>query len=79
MLTSHTLPNEIIAALSSGADAYCVKGATLERLILAIAAAQDGATYLDPQIARVVVENLKPPCRKAKPMCPVFQNGKLTC
>lgn len=61
VLTSHTLPNEIIAALSSGADAYCVKGATLERLILAIAAAQDGATYLDPQIARVVVENLKPP------------------
>jgi len=61
VLTSHTLPTEIIAALASGADAYCVKGATLERLILAIAAAQDGATYLDPQIARVVVENLKPP------------------
>lgn len=50
VLTSHTLPNEIIAALSSGADAYCVKGATLERLILAIAAAQDASTfvYFDP-------------------------------
>jgi two-component system NarL family response regulator len=60
VLTSHTLPNEIIAALASGADAYCIKGATLEHLIKAIDAAKDGATYLDPQIARVVVENLKP-------------------
>ena len=61
VLTSHTLPDEIIAALASGADAYCVKGATLEQLIKAIAAAKDGATYLDPQIARVVIENLKSP------------------
>lgn len=66
VLTSHTLPNEIIAALASGADAYCVKGATLERLMLAIAAAADGATYLDPQIARVVVENLRPPAIEAQ-------------
>lgn len=61
VLTSHTLPNEIIAALASGADAYCVKGASLERLMTAIEAAQEGATYLDPQIAQVVVDNLKPP------------------
>ncbi|HEY9617104.1 MAG TPA: response regulator transcription factor, partial [Microcoleaceae cyanobacterium] len=26
MLTSHTTENEVIAALSSGADAYCIKG-----------------------------------------------------
>jgi DNA-binding NarL/FixJ family response regulator len=60
MLTSHTLQTEVVAALSSGADAYCVKGASLDRLLAAIAAAQDGATYLDPQIARLVVDNLKP-------------------
>ena len=61
MLTSHTLQTEVIAALSSGADAYCIKGASLDRLLAAIAAAKDGATYLDPQIARLVVDNLKPP------------------
>jgi hypothetical protein len=60
MLTSHTLQTEVIAALSSGADAYCIKGASLDRLLAAIAAAKDGATYLDPQIARLVVDNLKP-------------------
>lgn len=61
MLTSHTAETEIIAALSSGADAYCVKGASVDRLLSAIAAATEGATYLDPQIARRVIENLKPP------------------
>ena len=61
MLTSHTLQTEVVAALSSGADAYCIKGASLERLLGAIEAAQDGATYLDPQIARLVLDNLKPP------------------
>ncbi|ACK66627.1 two component transcriptional regulator, LuxR family [Rippkaea orientalis PCC 8801] len=61
MLTSHTLQTEVVAALSSGADAYCIKGASLERLLAAIEAAKDGATYLDPQIARLVLDNLKPP------------------
>lgn len=61
ILTSHTLEIEVIASLSSGADAYCIKGSSLERLLAAIEAAIDGATYLDPQIARLVVENLKRP------------------
>lgn len=61
MLTSHTTETEIIAALSSGADAYCIKGASVERLLSAIAAAAEGATYLDPQIARKAIEHLKPP------------------
>ncbi|MCX7597087.1 MAG: response regulator transcription factor, partial [Fischerella sp.] len=63
-LTSHKTETEIIAALSSGADAYCIKGANVERLLSAIAAAVEGATYLDPQIARRVIENLKPPSPK---------------
>jgi two-component system, NarL family, response regulator LiaR len=61
VLTSHTAETEIVAALSSGADAYCIKGANIERLVAAIAAAQEGAIYLDPQIARRVVDHLKPP------------------
>jgi len=61
VLTSHMAQTEILAALSSGADAYCIKGASVERLVAAIEAAQSGALYLDPQIARLVVSNLKPP------------------
>lgn len=61
ILTSHKTDTEIFAALSSGADAYCIKGASIERLLNAISAAVEGATYLDPQIARRVIDNLKPP------------------
>jgi DNA-binding NarL/FixJ family response regulator len=61
MLTSHTTEREIIASLSSGADAYCIKGASVDRLLKAIAAAAEGATYLDPQIASSVVKHLSPP------------------
>lgn len=61
MLTSHGTEHEILAALSSGADAYCIKGANIERLLRAIACIQEGTVYLDPQIAHYVVKNLKPP------------------
>ena len=47
-------------------DAYCIKGASLDRLLAAIEVAKDGGAYLDPQIARVVLDNLKAPAPKAK-------------
>ncbi len=61
ILTSHTNKTEVIAALASGADAYCIKGVKVERLLTAIAIAQDGGVYLDPQIAQQVMGNLKSP------------------
>lgn len=61
MLTSHTTEQEIIASLSAGADAYCVKGADVERLLQAITAAAEGATYLDPLVGRQVIKHLSPP------------------
>ena len=60
MLTSHTDETEIVAALSSGADAYCIKGTDVEALANAIRVAASGAAYLDPQIARQVMQNLTP-------------------
>lgn len=65
MLTSHKAETEMIAALASGADAYCIKGMSLNQLLEAIAAAYKGALYLDPQIARMVIEHLKPPSPKS--------------
>jgi two-component system, NarL family, response regulator LiaR len=60
MLTSHTAGNEVIASLASGADAYCVKGTSVDGLLRAIASAYEGASYLDPIVARQVMEQLKP-------------------
>ena len=64
VLTSHNTETEIIAALASGADAYCIKGTNMTGLLTAIAAAQQGAVYLDPQIARKAVGCLQPQTRK---------------
>ncbi len=61
MLTSYTAESEVVAAFSSGADAYCVKGAKIDRLLTAIATAQDGGAYIDPQVAHRVLQYLKPP------------------
>jgi two-component system, NarL family, response regulator LiaR len=75
VLTSHTAETEILAALASGADAYCIKGVNVDRLVAAIEAAQDGAVYLDPQIARRVLEHLKPPLPREleMPLSPLSQ------
>ena len=59
VLTSHTADAEMIAALASGADAYCIKGTSLEQLEVAVTCAYTGATYLDPQIARRVIGHLQ--------------------
>jgi len=72
MLTSHQSEQEIIAALSSGADGYCVKGLGLEKLVMAIACIQDGAVYLDPQVAQCVVKHLQPAVRP-KPANPLSE------
>jgi DNA-binding NarL/FixJ family response regulator len=61
MFTSYSAQTEVISALSSGADAYCIKGANVEQLLTAISAAKEKATYLAPQIARLVLDNLQPP------------------
>lgn len=61
MLTSHGETTEIIAALSCGADGYCMKGTSLQHLLGAISVVKDGAVYLDPQIARAAISHLQPP------------------
>ena len=66
MLTSHTSETEVIGALSSGADAYCIKGTSVTGLLTAIAAVREGASYFDQQVARTVVTRLKPPADSDK-------------
>ena len=59
ILTSHRSETEILAALSSGADAYCIKGCDIEVLLTAIAAVSQGALYIDVAIARTILDELK--------------------
>ena len=55
MLTVHQLDSEVLAALASGANAYCLKTTDPNSLLVAVRAVALGGAYLDPQIAHVVL------------------------
>jgi two-component system, NarL family, response regulator LiaR len=58
MLTSHASPTEVMAAFASGAEAYCIKGGSIEVLLTAIATVAQGGIYLDAKIAQLAMQSL---------------------
>lgn len=56
VITSHDRDEDILAALSAGADAYCLKGISATQLANAINSVIDGAVWLDPGIAKQIVK-----------------------
>ena len=61
MLTAHNLREEVLASLASGADAYALKSASPDLLLLALRAAAAGSAYLDPQVAHHVLSGIRAP------------------
>ena len=57
ILTSHDREEEVIAALSSGAMAYCLKDIDPSKLADVIRDVVDGVCWLDPVIARKVLDS----------------------
>lgn len=55
MLTSKDNERDVFAALAAGADAYCMKGISIESLTSAIEAVREGTAWLDPAVARMVL------------------------
>ncbi len=60
MLTSRQEQNEILGALAAGADAYCMKDISTDRLIQVIEMVSDGAFWLDPSVAKSVMGIVRP-------------------
>lgn len=58
MLTSHQDGEEVFASLAAGADAYCMKDIKMERLVQVIEMVMEGAVWLDPSIAHMVMKTL---------------------
>ena len=56
ILSSHTDEKEVLDALSAGASAYAMKDIKTEHLISIIQTVNQGAFWLDPAIARVVMQ-----------------------
>ena len=57
-LTSHDRSEEVIAALSSGANAYCLKDIDPEKLADVIRDVNDGVCWLDPMIADYALKSI---------------------
>lgn len=58
MLTSLSNQEEVFASLAAGADAYCMKEIKMDRLRQVMDMVLEGAVWLDPQIAKIVMQSL---------------------
>lgn len=56
ILTSHEREEEVITALSLGANAYCLKDIVSNRLIEVVKSVHDGAVWLDPRVASMALQ-----------------------
>jgi DNA-binding NarL/FixJ family response regulator len=61
ILTSHNEEEEVVAALGAGAQAYVLKDVKPQRLLHVIETVQDGAVWLDPAIAAMVLTMVSNP------------------
>jgi len=59
MYTSREGDDDIFDSFKAGADGYITKGATAEHTIAAVLAVSEGAAWLDPAIAKVVLTNVR--------------------
>jgi DNA-binding NarL/FixJ family response regulator len=60
IVTMIDVDTEVLAALHAGADAYCLKTASPERIVEAVRIAAEGGAYFDPRIAHVVLRQFGP-------------------
>jgi DNA-binding NarL/FixJ family response regulator len=67
-LTVHKTDEYILATLQAGADAYILKDACQEELILAIRTVLEGHPYLSPGISQKVIEGYLDAKRKGTPV-----------
>ena len=59
MYTSRESEDDIFDSFQAGADGYITKGATSEQTVSAVLAVSEGAGWLDPAIAKVVLTNIR--------------------
>jgi DNA-binding NarL/FixJ family response regulator len=59
MLTMHKTPELVLAAFSAGADSYCMKDISVDKLVEAIYSTQEGNPWVDPAIANIVLQQVR--------------------
>jgi NarL family two-component system response regulator LiaR len=71
ILTMNELDKEVLAALSAGADGYCVKSSDASTIVEALRIVASGGAYFDPRVAHVVLRQLGAPNTKARDESPL--------
>jgi len=66
ILTLNDREEAVLAAFAAGADSYCMKDVSLERLVEALHVTNDGNSWIDPAIARLVLKQARQPIGDAK-------------
>ena len=59
MLTMHKTPEQVLAAFSAGADSYCMKDISVDKLVEAIYSTQEGNPWIDPAIANIILKQVR--------------------
>ncbi len=56
ILTMHDNESSVLAAFAAGADSYCMKDVSMDKLVEALQATCEGNAWIDPAIARIVLK-----------------------
>ena len=64
MYTSREEDDDVFDSFKAGADGYITKGATSEQTVAAVLAVSEGAGWLDPAIAKIVLRNISKDAEK---------------
>jgi DNA-binding NarL/FixJ family response regulator len=67
MLTSHESEQDVLDALAAGAHSYCMKDIEPDILIAVIKSTHEGACFLDPRIAKIVLSTFTKEVNQQKP------------
>jgi two-component system, NarL family, response regulator LiaR len=59
MLTMHKTQDAVLAAFAAGADSYCMKDISMDRLEEAVKATHAGNPWIDPQIANIILQQIR--------------------
>ncbi|MGG6298192.1 response regulator [Leptolyngbya sp. AN02str] len=59
ILTMHDSEDSVLAAFAAGADSYCMKDISIERLTEALKATHSGNSWIDPAIATIVLRQMR--------------------
>lgn len=59
ILTMHDSEDSVLAAFAAGADSYCMKDISTDRLVEALHSTYGGNSWIDPAIATIVLKQMR--------------------